>query len=255
MQMQFVGVGNSSTTKDYYQSSFILRHNGKSMLVDCGTDARFSLEEVGITSAEAGNAFDAVYITHVHGDHCGGLEWLAFCTYFNKNKTKLPKLIAHPSVLSDLEIMLNPSLNSLKGFKADLSTFFDVQPVDDWFKWNDVEFDLVKGEHVWSNDKYMPMYGLYIVTDKLENNGIFFSGDTKITSTNIDVMENAVLIFHDCCDREPKSSVHANYDELKQLEPHIRNKMWLYHYWHNPVQIPKNDGFLGWCSKGDIFDI
>ena len=48
--------------------------DGSKLLIDCGTDARHSLHELGLSYKD----IEHVYISHLHADHAGGLEWLGF---------------------------------------------------------------------------------------------------------------------------------------------------------------------------------
>jgi phosphoribosyl 1,2-cyclic phosphate phosphodiesterase len=52
------------------RSSILLESGGQRLLVDCGPDLRQQL-----LSAQIGN-LDAVVVTHVHGDHCHGIDEL-----------------------------------------------------------------------------------------------------------------------------------------------------------------------------------
>lgn len=256
MKITFTGVGNSSTTQEYYQSGFVLEQNGKRLLVDCGTDARFALGELGVTNGTVGTWLDAVYITHLHGDHCGGLEWLAFCCYFNKAKPR-PKLFISSDLVPDLEAILRVGLNSLKGQSCSLDTFFDVQRVYQHFTWENLSFYLVKGEHVWANNVLMPMYGLWFGSvHGNDSRSYFYSGDTMITPKSREIMARSNLIWHDC-ETYPnhKSGVHAHYTDLQELPEEVRKRMWLYHYDPNHPQDPVADGFAGWTKKGQVFEL
>ena len=89
MSIAFLGVGSAFTSaKDYQSNLLITAQSGKKMLIDCGSDARFSLAEWGLENNIEKLDIDAVYISHLHADHIGGLEWLAFSTYFNPNIPK-----------------------------------------------------------------------------------------------------------------------------------------------------------------------
>ena len=101
----------------------------------------------------------------------------------------------------------------------------------------------------------MPMYGLYFSEAGRDDRAVFYSGDTVVTRENYDLMENAYCIFHDCeTNPDRKSGVHAHYGDLAKMATHIKEKMWLYHYWSNPSQIPEDDGFCGWVRKGQSFE-
>ena len=90
MKLTFLGVGSHSATQQLYHSNMLLTaDSGAGLLIDCGGDIRFSLAEQGIQAKELGRALDAVYISHLHSDHIGGLEWLAFTCYFGAPRRRL----------------------------------------------------------------------------------------------------------------------------------------------------------------------
>ena len=87
MELYALGSGNAFTKKNW-QSNFLIRQNNKWLMIDCGSFAPLALdEEMGLNEAD----IDAVYVSHIHADHVGGLEALAFCTYFNPNAPR-PKM-------------------------------------------------------------------------------------------------------------------------------------------------------------------
>ena len=86
MKIRFIGVGSQFSGHDLYQSNMVITaSSGKRLLIDCGGDARFSLAECGLRPQD----LDAVYISHLHADHIGGMEWLALSTYFAQEPRRL----------------------------------------------------------------------------------------------------------------------------------------------------------------------
>ena len=79
MKLIFLGTGSAFTIGNYQSNMLLEDDNGKRLLIDCGSDIRFSLDAVGIRLGEITD----VYISHIHADHMGGLEGLAFFTFFN----------------------------------------------------------------------------------------------------------------------------------------------------------------------------
>src|ERR1035437_5128807 len=82
MTIRFLGV-NGAFTMDGFQTNMLIENEDESfrLLFDCGSDIRHSLASVGLGAKD----IPCVYISHLHADHIGGLEWLAFSTYFNQN--------------------------------------------------------------------------------------------------------------------------------------------------------------------------
>lgn len=64
MKLIFIGSGSAFTVgADNYQSNRILEDDSsKKLLVDCGSDARFALHELGLSYKD----IEAVYISHLH---------------------------------------------------------------------------------------------------------------------------------------------------------------------------------------------
>ena len=249
MKITFVGVGSAFTLHDY-QSNLLIEEGGKRFLLDCGTDIRHALHALHLGY----NDVDAVYISHLHADHCGGLEWLAFSNFFDSGGNK-PALYMHPSVQSLLwEHSLAAGLRSLGKRDALLSDYFKVHGVSLSFRWMGITFKLIKTEHVQNNGLWMPSYGLFIIYKK---HRIFITTDAQFRPLPFKkYYEAAHVIFHDCELRDPPSEVHAHYTQLCSLPSLIRKKIWLYHYQTSLSSQfqPQKDGFNGFVERGQLFD-
>ena len=251
--MQFLGTGAAFTpiTENFQSNMIIKSDNGKHLLIDCGSDARHSLAAVGLTHRD----IDSVYISHLHADHAGGLEWLAFTNRFDKPPRK-PQLYIHPSLVHRLwDNVLSGGLQSIEGERpASLTDFYELMPiVDDVFIWEDIKFQLVKTVHVCNGAKLAPSFGLFFTTAKRK---VFITTDTQFEAEQYKIyFDKADLIFHDCDTGKNKSPVHAHFSELAGLTDEIKAKMWLYHYNSTKGIDAKAQGFLGFVTKGQEFKI
>jgi ribonuclease BN (tRNA processing enzyme) len=122
------------------------------------------------------------------------------------------------------------------------------------FEWEGIKFELVKGHHVYANKVPMRVYGLFFQSPDTGKK-VYFTADTMMTKETKLRCHKADIIFHDCETYAHHSGVHAHYDDLAKLEPHIKSKMWLYHYGPNPAQVPVSDGFLGFACKHQVVDL
>lgn len=251
MKLRFIGSGSAFTVgANNYQSNMILESNGKNLLIDCGTDAKIALFELGYTYKD----IDALYVSHLHADHVGGIEWLAYTHYFDE-KLKKPALFLCDLIENDLwEKVLVGGLRSVDVKNPKLSTYFKLKSVkkNSSFIWEDTRFYIVPTIHVNAKYNQMPSYGLFF---KADGKNVFITTDSQLCPEQIgDFLIKADLIFHDCETMKVKTGVHAHYDELKKLPEEIKSKMWLYHY--NPGKLPnaKKDGFKGFVKKGQLFN-
>lgn len=248
-EVLFLGSG-SAFTIDNYQSNVLLTFpSGKRMLIDCGTDARRALAEHGLSYKD----IDAVYVSHLHSDHVGGLEWLGFCSFFDPSCAK-PKLFIHDSLVDELwSTTLAGGMASLEGQKAHLDTYFDVNRVakNKTFTFEDVSFQPVQVVHVVSEFSVEPAFGLMF---KLNNTNIFFTSDAQYAPSQIKAFyDQADVIYQDCEVTPFKSGVHAHFSDLKTLPDATKDKMWLYHCQDKNQLDAEGNGFKGFVQKGQKF--
>ncbi|MBS0351141.1 MAG: MBL fold metallo-hydrolase [Proteobacteria bacterium] len=256
--MRFIFIGSGAAfVKDphNYQSNILLQSPSKELLlIDCGTDARRALNELNLTHRDIAN----VYISHLHADHAGGLEWLAFTRKFDQQKCSKPNLYISKRFTAPLwDHTLSGGLTSLSDEPASLSAFFQVYsiPEGQGFQWQNINFQLIKSQHILSNFAEMPSYGLFF---QVNNRWIYLTTDAQFQLENfLPYYRQASLIFQDCETSAHPSGVHAHYQQLKALDPSIKSKMWLYHYNcdHDGLPDAVADGFCGFVKPRQVFEL
>lgn len=251
MKLLFLGASSAFCLgENRFQSNMLFEsESGQKLLIDCGSDIRHSLYAQGYRHSD----IDAVYISHLHSDHVGGLEWLGFTKHFIDGQK--PTIYISPDLINILwNNVLCGGMSSLETEQATLSSFFDVKPIqNNSFTWKNYTFNLIKTNHVVSNGQIMPSYGLFI---HINLQTIFISTDTRFSPDSFQDMYNkADLIFHDCETSAKISGQHARYQDLKTLAPKIKKKIWLYDY-NDDDDLPdaKKDGFQGFVILGQSFN-
>lgn len=267
--MEIIALGTGSAfTMNGYQTNFIIKRNGKNLLLDCGTDIRFSLQNVGLTFRD----IDLVYISHTHADHIGGLEFLGFTRYFtrigeisfnNPFPILLPKLVCERGMVNTLwDNSLKGGMKTLEGIDATIETYFNVIPIDknSSFVWEGIKFDLIQSLHMSSKYCILDSFGL-MFTNPDNGERIYITTDVQFAPEKSmkAYYKESDLIIHDC-ETMYKSGVHAHYDDLKTLDNDIKSKMKLIHYqdnvlndWNTWSLKAKEDGFLGFIKPGIFY--
>lgn len=252
MKLLFLGSGSAFTVgDDNFQSNMLLvSEQEKKLLIDCGSDIRFSLHAAGFSYLDITD----IYISHLHADHVGGLEYIGFSTKFNPRCYK-PNLYMSKDLAGELwESTLSGGMRSIEGDIADLETFFESKKIarNGYFTWEGIQFNLVKVIHVNNGYFVMPSYGLFF-----EVNGIktFITTDAQFCLEQLEELyERADIIFQDCETSQFPTHLHAHYEKLLTLPKKIMNKMWLYSYQPGLLPDAKKAGFRGFVKRGQTFE-
>lgn len=250
MKIKFLGTGSAFTLKNF-QTNMAIEQNGKWLLLDAGGDIRFSLKENNLSIKD----IDAIYISHLHTDHAGGIEYAAFNTFFDPNRKQKIKLIGNGQLLRDgWEDTWKGGLESFQGQLLGLNDFFDVISVkpNGYFIWEDIQFSIVQTMHIMNGYAIVPNFGL-MIKPKGKDKTIFWTADCQYCPSQIiDFYKQADLIIQDCETTTFKSGVHASYSDLISLPKDIRSKMLLVHYNDN---ILNDQGILlnEWQEKASEF--
>jgi ribonuclease BN (tRNA processing enzyme) len=253
-QLLFLGSGSAFTVgADNYHSNMLLTDDeGHRFLIDCGSDIRFSLHAMGFSYRDITD----IYISHLHADHVGGMEYIGLSTKFDPACAK-PRLYLSKDIAGEIwENSLAAGMRcSSDRDIADLSDYFDVHAIgvaDRYFYWQNIKFDLVRVIHIYNGFYLMPSYGLYF---EIEGVKIFLTTDTQLCLDQLQPFyDKADLIFQDCEILPIPTTVHASFEKLIELPAAIKKKMWLYGY--QPVKLPNacDYGFLGFVKRGQIFE-
>lgn len=252
MELLFLGTGSAFTVgANNFQSNMVLTApSGRTLLIDCGSDIRWSLHDQGLSHAD----IDDIYVSHLHADHVGGLEYMGFNAKYDRDCGR-PRLFLSRDLTDDLwERTLSGGMRMLEGDLATLDTFFEIQEIGQSreFLWDDIRIELVRTFHVNSGFSLMPSYGLFF---EIHQKRIFVTTDCQFRLDYLsEYYERADLIFQDCETAKQPTPVHAHYTQLKRLPQKIKRKMWLYGFNPGPLPDAHQDGFQGFILKGDRFD-
>jgi ribonuclease Z len=95
-QVHIIGSGSASPAKGRHHSAQVVKVNQRHYLVDCGEGTQFNLTEQGVNF----HKIDAVFISHLHGDHYLGLVGLL--STMGMLGRKKPLLVFSPFGLGEL---------------------------------------------------------------------------------------------------------------------------------------------------------
>lgn len=225
--LTFLGVGNAFSKKYGNNCALVEVKNGdkiKRLLIDCGRTVPDDLASAGYTWSD----IDAIFITHLHGDHIYGLEEAGFTGRYVLNKK--PHLIfPDKKMKNDLwekvlkGTMMNGDLDRNMSFD-DYFTYGVVDHKEAYFLFNDTMFSVYPTYHV----KNKKSYGLIIG----EENYVIYTADSLINKDliNLAVDDGCAAIFHDCQFIHTENRVHASLEDLATFDENVRSRILIMHY-------------------------
>jgi ribonuclease BN (tRNA processing enzyme) len=233
-----LGVGGAFSAR-YYTTSLALGAGDAWMLVDCPHPIRKMLMEGTLA---AGMPFDlakvsGVAITHLHADHCSGLEAYGFYAHYVLGRHA--RLLAHPEVVG--EIRERPDGPTIR---RHFHEFFELTPL------STVE-PVTFGP--FSIECRMTIHPIPTTAMRITAFGrVFaFSADTAWDPSLIDWLAPADLIVHEVTTLS-SSLVHTPYEHLASLPEHLREKMRLNHYPDDFDHVPR---VIERLQQGRIYDV
>jgi ribonuclease BN (tRNA processing enzyme) len=207
LTVTFAGSGDAFGSGGRYQACIHLRGSdgGDPVLLDCGATSLSALKRLGLDPGEIA----AVFVSHLHGDHFGGLPFLILDGQFS-GRTK-PLMVAGPPGLSR---RLTDAMECLFPGSSTASRRFSIDTVE----LNPGSTHAVSGVTVsaWEGDHPSGAPALLLRLD-LAGRTVAYTGDTAWTGAVADVAADADLLIAEAYYRDKNIPYHLR---LADLEAH-----------------------------------
>lgn len=231
MQVTFIGTGGAFSRR-FGQSNALVESGDVRLMIDLGFQSPARLETYGRSLAELTH----VAVSHVHADHVGGLEELAFASRFKHKRT--PTLVLPADIGEELwEHSLRGGLEWVaddkgRARRCDLASYFKLMLMEGE-EWVDLEAlklrafatDHVPGKSSWG----------FIVRDVATGDQAIFGCDTRVLHKELlldplpEDFERGP-IFHDCLlTDEGASAIHVLLRDI-EYPPAVQERIVVTHY-------------------------
>ncbi|MHA6203194.1 MBL fold metallo-hydrolase [Dyella soli] len=212
--LHFLGVGAAHAV-ELGSSAVVLERDGAPLLlIDCGPD---TLDRY---LAAYGEPPRALYITHTHMDHVGGMERLFFRLWFDAQWRGRTRVFIHAGLLTWLQGRVADYPNVLAEGGANFWEAFQLVPCTRGFWLDGHWFDVFGTRHHMAGTSYgVALAGSFAYT-----------GDTRpIPEVLARVAGDTEVIAHDC--GLVGNPSHTGIDDIEREYPEpLRQRLRLYHY-------------------------
>ena len=203
VSVRFAGSGDSFGSGGRFQTCILVDGPRSRVAIDFGTSSLIALAQQGIEH----NSIDAILLTHLHGDHCGGVPFLLIDAMLAARRTR-PLTIAGPYQLEARMSAIREAL--FPGSHVMVPKF----PLT-WI-------DLVPGRPHEVLDLLVTSYPARHTAEtnptalRVEVGGkaIAYSGDTEWTAAIAEAARGADLFIAECYFYDKPIKWHLNYRDL-----------------------------------------
>ena len=204
MRLTIIGCGDAFGSGGRHNACFHLVAGGRTVLIDCGASSPVGLRAQNIDP----NSIDAIILSHLHGDHFGGIPFLMLDGQYLSRRER-PLLFAGPPgsaarINAAMEVFYPNSSKAKYRFPWSVTEIPVGQPTDI------LGLNVVSAEVIHSSGA--PSTALRVSDG---HKTLAYSGDTQWTEALLSIASGAHLFIVECYDYDRELTGHMNWKTLK----------------------------------------
>jgi ribonuclease BN (tRNA processing enzyme) len=212
-RITFVGSGDAFAGGGRFQACLLVQAEGSEpLLLDCGATSLVALRRLQIDPASIGY----VALSHLHGDHFGGLPWLILDGQF-ANRTRSLEIMGPPGtqerVTQAFEVLYPGAAEAERAFETRFTEFADGVPSP----FGSASITAYPARHA----RATAPHALRV---EYAGKVIAYSGDTEWTDALIEASADADLFICECNFFDKKAPAHLDYETLMQNRDRLRTR-------------------------------
>lgn len=241
VSLRCVGTGDAFGSGGRLNSCFHLAAAGGQILLDCGCSSLIGMQRCGILPAK----IDTVVISHLHGDHFGGVPYLFLEGKYASQRTRPLTLIGPPGLQQQVEAVAEALYPGLLSQKLNFPVEYLLLDPEKPLQVKSAQIGCVPVKH--GNSRHA--YGLRI---EISGKVISYTGDTEWTASLIPLAQGSDLLIAECFAYDRPVPSHLDYLTLLQKKNQLGcQRMVLTHM--GPAMLAQTDQLeLETLNDGEI---
>jgi ribonuclease BN (tRNA processing enzyme) len=244
VQVRFVGCGDAFGSGGRFQACILLHapdHDGGDVLLDCGASSLIALKQ----QRHDPNQIGLVLLSHLHGDHFGGVPFLLLDGQF-AHRTR-PLHVAGPAGVGErvhaaMEVLFPGSTQVQRRFQVHFHEFADRRPLR-----LDLEpAGLVVVPYEVVHASGAPALALRVAW---QGHTIAYTGDTEWTETLVELAQGADLLIAEGYTYQRTIRFHLDVATLQQHAGRLAARRVV--LTHMSTDVLSRVGELGWETASD----
>jgi ribonuclease BN (tRNA processing enzyme) len=202
VRVTVLGSGDAFGSGGRLHSAYLVEGAGKTFLLDCGPTVLQSLKQVGRDPG----AIDFVLISHLHGDHFGGVPFLFLEYRYEQRRSRPFTVYGPPGTERRVQMLFASLFEKTSGEPAPFAVRYDELPPG--------EARIIEGVRV------VPIAvphapELVSLAYRVElGRSILYSGDTAWTDDFLAHARGVDLFLCECSTYETRLDIHVSYPEV-----------------------------------------
>lgn len=212
LRLTFVGSGDAFGSGGRLQACILLEDGRERVLLDCGTTSLVGLKRLGIDPGSIG----LVFLSHLHGDHFGGLPFLILDGQFSRRELSLGVLGP-----AGVETRLAETMEALFPGSSKVERKFPFRAMDSE-PGLPYQFDDTGGTVTFFNVEHASGAPARAMRIQWRGKVISYSGDTAWTPALAEAADGADLLICEAYSVDKPVPYHLSYAELLQHRDELR---------------------------------
>jgi ribonuclease BN (tRNA processing enzyme) len=245
-----LGVGEAFTAL-HYTTCLALGVDDDWLLIECPHPIRKMLHEASTATAIPLDLdrISGVVLSHLHADHCSGVEDYAFYSHFVLGRRA--RLLAHSETLSSLWLSLSAGMARMRWRRDEPLV---QRHLDDYFDTIELSDSTAVSFGPFTIECRPTVHSIPTTAFRIRAGGrtLGFSGDTVFDPGLIEWLSSADLIVHEATTRPDAAEVHTLYEKLAALPADLRARMRLIHY---PDDFDHDASVIATLRQGHCYSV
>jgi ribonuclease BN (tRNA processing enzyme) len=204
LRVRFIGSGDAFGSGGRFQTCIALEHGAGCLLFDCGASSLVAMKRLQVDPA----SIDAVVVSHLHGDHFGGIPFLVLEQQFAHRRR--PLLVAGPPgtrqrLVQAMEALFPDSSSAARHFEL------RVIELPERVETEIAGFQISAFRVLHASGA--PAYALRASRDSCS---VAYSGDTRWTEALIEAATGADVFICESYFLEKPIKYHLSYDDVRR---------------------------------------
>jgi len=207
MKVKFIGSGDAFGSGGRLQPCILITEEEHTFTLDLGLTALIGLRQQGIDP----NSIDTVLLSHLHGDHCGGLPFLLMDAMLGSKRESPLTIIGPEGIEAHMRTMQESLFPGSHIMKPKFTVeYFEINP--------EQSIQLGKYKITAADARHTAATNPLALKIDTGRKTIAYTGDGELTESLIDFTYEADLLITECYYFDKAVKWHLNYPDIGHLK-------------------------------------